>query len=361
MSKTYPSKRDASRLRRATKRAAKREVDQRGDPHQRRNITTVTRAEEPVGYQLLVLVAVNLWLNKIAAAFRPAQELSIREIQKAGDALYQVLQDIDANAKLIPDRLVTGDLHRWLVPAVVIAEFVQAAALWPVVQGLPLPLALLAAIAIATVTCLLAILTGLCVGMLACDERDGPHELSPRHRRLAGIGATVFGALVITAAIALAVARGNVLLWLPLALVVAVVEMTYGITRYEARHHRERELLRKAKKNGSQAGPGRMRCAVSDARDDDGRRSIGSGSGQAHPARGEVAFDGHWTTVHWKSPELVPSIPQVQLPGDAELAERLLVPDHAGVEEPHRPVRRRPGAHRAPLPPIRYRLPELPA
>lgn len=361
MNKTYPSERHASRLRRATKRAAKREVDQRGDPHLRRNASSTVVSERPAGYQLLVVAAVNLWINKLATIFRGAQESSIREIQKAGDAFVQIVQDMDANAKLIPERLMTGGLHRWLLPAVAIAEGVQAAALWRVVQSLPLPLALLAAIAIATVTCFLAILVGVCVGMLVCDERDGPHELSPRHRRLAGAGAAVFGALVVVAAIVLAFVRGSVFLWLPLALVVAAIEVTFGVARYEARHHHERESLRKTKKKILKEGRGGC-VALFQTRE----AAIGAGRAAVDQGKrvlrdGEVAFDNHWNTVHWKSPEVIPAVPQVQLPADAELMERLVVPLTPALKNVIDLFADGLAPTTQPLPPTRARLPELPA
>jgi hypothetical protein len=326
MNRTYPSRRDASRLRRATKRSAKREVEQRGAPHFRVSVDRSTATSGPVAYQLVVLAAVQMWINRLAAILRPAQEHSLREIQKAGDELRNILEDLEANAKLIPGRLITGDLHHWLLPAVAIAELVQAAALWPVVNSLPLPIALLAAIAIATVSCLLAILTGVCIGMLACDERDGPHELSPRHRRLAVVAAVVFGVLVGVAAVVLALARGNILLWLPLGLVVAAIEVTYGVARYENRHHRERQSLRKAETKVLQRG--RRDCVVlfrvRDSAIGAGRQAVDVGR---HILRdGEAAFDDHWRTVNWKAAAPVPSVPQVELPGDDHLGQRLLVP-----------------------------------
>ncbi len=321
-----PNKRDQSRLARATKRAAKREVDQRRDPHQRKPAGETGGSLDPVGYQLLVVAAVQMWINKLAAVFRSAQELCLREIQKAADELAHVLKDLDANALLIPARLVTGDLHRRLVPAVVIAEIVLGAALWPLVEDLPLPLALLAAAAIATVTCMLAILAGLCLGACIFDDRDGPHELSPRQRALAVAGACVFGALVVISAVVLAVARGSWLLWLPLALVVAAVEITFGVARYEARHPREREALRRD--CAKVIKEGRAQCvALRHSRE----TALGAGRaavdhGKRILREGEVAFDDHWRTIHWKSKEPVPAVPQAQLPSDQELVERLLTP-----------------------------------
>lgn len=309
-----------------TSLAARREGSASENHHVRRKPDGST-AFEAVAYQTRVEERVPQWVKSLAAVFRPIQEVWIRSIQEAADRLFQLKLALDENAKQLSERLVLGDLYRRLVVPVVLAEAVQVGGLWPLVDHLVLPLALLAAVAISIVSAIGAVLAGVCVAALVFDEPGTSNELSPRQRSLALLGAVGFSGLVLVVSTVLALSQEHFFLWSSISLVVAGIEGLWGASLYESRFHRERNALQE--ESADAIKDGRAACVALNASRDGaiatGHRAVDRGGRVLQ--RGRVCFERSYRRRHWREkPCVVPTAPSPRLPGDEELEERLLVP-----------------------------------
>jgi hypothetical protein len=306
--------------------AARREGSASENHHVRRKPDGSTTFES-VAYQTRVEQRVPQWVKRVAAVLRPIQEVWIRSIQEAADRLRQLKLALDENAKHIPERLVLGDLYRRLTVPVVLAEAVQVGGLWPIVDHLVLPLALLSAVAITVVSAIGAVLAGVCLAALMFNEPDTSNELSPRQRSLALLGAVGFSALVLLVSTAMAVSQDHFLLWYSISLVVVGIEGLWGASLYESRFHRERDALQNARADALKDG--RMACVALNASRDAamaaGHRAVDRGDRVLR--RAQVSFErACGRRQRWrKTPYVVPSPPTSRLPGETELEQRLLV------------------------------------
>lgn len=279
-----------------------------------------------VPYQDLVQQRVVQWVDSLASAFRPAQEVWMRGIQEAFDYLGLLNADLLEIREFVQPRLALGDLYRKLVVPVGIAEGVQIAGVWQLVEDLFLPLALLAAVGISLVSAIAAILVGVFIGALVFDEPSTPNELSPRQRSLALVGALCLGALVVVLAVVLALSQDRFWMWFSIALVVACIEAAWGASLYESRFHRALEHLQKQR--ATTFAKGRIGCAgLSAARDGAmaaGRHAVGRGDRVLQ--HGSVVFERAYRRRNWRTPRVVPAVPVPALLDDGGLQVRLLVP-----------------------------------
>jgi hypothetical protein len=277
-------------------------------------------------YQELVVTFLWVWLSAIEAVARAAQELWLERARQAAEVARPLVRELEELAPHIPSRLVLGDLQHRLGPVVFVAELIQIAALYTLVSDLPLPLALIVAVAIVAVEATAAIVFGMAVGALVFDERRGPHELSPRQRSMWFGWAVMAGAAMVVIMVVLAVARGQVLIWLPLGVAVAVIAALWGAALYESRYHRRRASLERQlariRKQGRAAFVAYV--AVQETAMGDGRNAVSEARQVLR--EGDVAFERRWDRIHWREDTPAPRAAEVALPTDIELARRLLLP-----------------------------------
>ena len=296
-------------------RAAKLEAEQER-PYQR---------GEPAPHQRLVRDAVTGWIDDIAARAVPAQERCVQKARDTVDAARNVAVEILTLEPYSTERLTMGDLYGRLTIVVVLAEMVQIAALWGIVDDLPLPVAFVTAAAIALVEGMIGVLFGVAVAALVFDLRDSAHELNPWLRRMWLGTAIIAGLFTIVIAVVLAIARGNVFVWLPLALAVTLIAALWGAAGYESRYHRRAAGLRR--EHGRLIGRGRDHYVAFRATQETAmgasRGAIAAGRGVLR--KGEVAFEQRWKRVHWRDGTPPPAIPVLTFPDDRELERRLLI------------------------------------
>jgi hypothetical protein len=305
-----------NKLLRLVVRAAKLEAEQE-QPYQR---------GEPAPHQRLVRDAVTGWIDDIAAQAIPAQEAWIQTVRDRADAARKVAVEVVTLQRYTTERLTMGDLYSRLPIIVVLAELVQIAALWELVDHLPLPFAFITAAAIAVVEGGIAVVFGIAVAALVFDVRGSAHEINPWLRRLWLAAAIITGIITLVIAVGLAIMRGLVFVWLPLALAVALIAALWGAALYESRYHRKAESLgRRHGKLISRARGGYVAFrATQEGAMGAGRAAIATGRGVLR--KGDVAFEQRWKRVHWSDGTPPPMIPVLTFPGDVELEQRLLIP-----------------------------------
>lgn len=335
----------------------------------RREVAYTQTIHEPPAYEQLVepayqrLLKTKLnesWLESLAAqAARSftAMNASLETKQRERQHLTERLEVAKTHSKHLPT--IKLDITTQL--AVALATILGALTAWPFIQALewPLPVAALMAIALATFEVAIAGLFGLCVHAFVMDESGTSFELSVKQNLLFRACAVLTGGVAFASTVTLAVLRGhgsNQVVWMLLGLGLVAFAAYGGAAINDNRFDQEVKRLSKRLREVNDA----VR-QLQGAYEATARSTMATARGMCAVAvqidhRAAAAFVKSWRRHHRERPVPVPSLPRLELPPEADLRQKLLVPMFNVDEHSSDPI-----VEEVPVSPLRPRRDGVPA
>lgn len=270
---------------------------------------------------------VGTWLADIAKWCRPLMEANYNELARLVPILERQYRTMRETRDKVPTdmRLAAFD-SLWIV---LLAEIVAVASLYELVAELPLPIALLACVAIGGIEAALGITFGMATGALALSGQHPTFRLAPRERRW-WKSMVVGSAVVLVPLVALLGAmRGDgvvtTLLWIVLGLAMCALLAGYGAAHYESRPARrardaendyqvtanQAHALMLSNETGAEQA---VACAV---------RAIAEGHALNDDA--SRAFVEEWSALRHDKPSPPPELSRMALPTSEEVQRMMVV------------------------------------
>lgn len=278
-------------------------------------------------YQNNVVRTLVKWIDALVATAAPMLHLLRGEVIEQGKVVRILAGKRDEAKHFVKDPLKLGGEGNAMVIALVLAAAVNFAITYDFVEeaGWPLPVTLLATLALVLLEIAVTALVGWGIAALVLDRPDSPHDLEPRERREVLIRTIVLGIAVLVFVAVLGIERGS-LVWVLAALLGGAIGAYLGAAACESKFHRAYE---KAAKDAREAEHEETKLRETY----DGTQRQISETGQwlrdeAHRilGRGDAAFLTEFRAQHRKDTELPPAIPDVQLIPAEAIRARLTVP-----------------------------------
>lgn len=290
----------------------------------------IVRTKTPAFQRLVTSKLIDSWLPALgASAARMFTRINAR-LETLVGLRTQLTEDLaEARQRLTEAPKIKLDL--WTQMAIVLATVLGMITTWPFIQSLeaPLPIALLASLALAAFEVALSALFGWSLHALVKDEHDSQFALTFKESRFFLACTLCSGTISVSAAIYLASIRGeghDQLIWL----ILGVGQILLGAYCGAALHDNKFEQsLRVARKRLNAVSAEITDCqntfrSTAKLTMATGRRVCGSAAQINH--RAETAFVKRWRTgSNRRSGAVVPSLAEFDEPSDAYLWTTLVM------------------------------------
>ena len=285
----------------------------------------------PSYQRLLHTTLRDSWLESLAAIAGAKLTAINRDLENGERDRDQLLERVPVareNAKYMPKFKL--DVTTQL--AIVLAQVLGLATTWPFIQtlGWPFPIAALLAFALAAFEVAIAVLFGLSLHALVMDEPKTPFYLTVKQNRLFRACALLTGTVAFASVIVLAALRGHdnhQIVWVILGLGLVAFSAYGGAAINDSRFEQAAKRLEKELK----AAQDRI-VALQNAFRATTRATMATGRGLCGAAsqiaqRTAAAFAKSYRRHNRGDGDdvVVPTLPQLSVPSDADLRARLLI------------------------------------
>jgi hypothetical protein len=198
----------------------------------------------PPPYQQHVRRTLHTWIDDFARRAVPLLHALRADVHEQGKLARALAVRRDEARRFVHDPLKLGGEGNAMVLALLLASMVNFAITYDIVEerGWPLPITLVATLAIVLLEVAVTALVGWGIGALVFDRPDSPHDLEPRERTEVLVRTIILGVAVVVFVGVLGVQRGSVL-WALVAFLGAAIGAYLVAAACESRFHRAHRKL----------------------------------------------------------------------------------------------------------------------
>lgn len=306
--------------------AAREDADAQNTGQARTPDGTIVTSEVP--FRQRIRAFAGAWLADIAKWCRPRMEVNYSELARLVPVLQRRHAELIDARRRVPEHTRHAAFDAlWIV---VLAEVVAVASLYELVEDLPLPVALLACVAIGGIEAVLGITFGMATAALALSGHHPTFRLAPRERSWWTAMAAGCAVVLVPLVVLLGAMRGEGpitgLLWIVIGLAICALLAAYGAAHYESRPARKAREREHAYQKAADLAHALMRDNEASAEQAvaNGVRAVA----QCYALNDDAssAFVEEWNADRSDAPSPPPVLQALTLPSDEDVRRMMVVP-----------------------------------